>query len=73
MFKVFWDVVPFSHIEVDLRFGHTYCLHHQGGEWLLAFKFTSELFCGVERPERECNNSHALNFTSTSSRLGAQA
>jgi hypothetical protein len=29
-FRVFWDVAPFSHVEVDRRFRNMYCLHHQG-------------------------------------------
>jgi hypothetical protein len=29
-FRVFWDVVPCSHVEVDRRFRGAYCLHHQG-------------------------------------------
>jgi hypothetical protein len=31
VFKVFWDVAPCSHVEVDRRFRGGYCLHHQGG------------------------------------------
>jgi hypothetical protein len=29
-FRVFWDVAPCSHVEVDRRFRGAYCLHHQG-------------------------------------------
>jgi hypothetical protein len=29
-FRVFWDVVPCSHVEDDGRFRGAYCLHHQG-------------------------------------------
>jgi len=32
MFRVFWDVAPCSHIEVDLRFRGAYCLHRQGDD-----------------------------------------
>jgi hypothetical protein len=32
-FRVFWDVAPCSHVEVDRRFRGAYCLHHQGDEW----------------------------------------
>jgi hypothetical protein len=28
-FRVFWDVMPCSEIDVDRRFGGAYCLHHQ--------------------------------------------
>jgi hypothetical protein len=28
--RVFWDVTPCSHVEVDRRFGRVYGLHHQG-------------------------------------------
>jgi hypothetical protein len=31
-FRVFWDVVPCRHIEVDRRFRGGYCLHHQGND-----------------------------------------
>jgi hypothetical protein len=31
-FRVFWDVAPCSHIEVDLHFSGAYCLHHQGDD-----------------------------------------
>jgi hypothetical protein len=31
-FRVFWDVAPCSHVEVDRRFRGAYCLHHQGDE-----------------------------------------
>jgi hypothetical protein len=27
---VFWDIAPCSFVEVNRRFGGTYCLHHQG-------------------------------------------
>jgi hypothetical protein len=26
---VFWDIAPFSHVEIARRFGGAYCLHHQ--------------------------------------------
>jgi hypothetical protein len=26
---VFWDVVPYGLVEIDLRFKGAYCLHHQ--------------------------------------------
>jgi hypothetical protein len=29
-FRVFWDVAPCSHVEVDQRFRGAYCLHDQG-------------------------------------------
>jgi len=29
-FRVFWDVAPCSHVEVDQRFRGAYCLHGQG-------------------------------------------
>jgi hypothetical protein len=29
-FRVFWDVVPCSHVEVDRRFRGAYCFHHHG-------------------------------------------
>jgi hypothetical protein len=28
---VFWDVAPYSLIDIDQRFRGSYCLHHQGG------------------------------------------
>jgi hypothetical protein len=28
-FRVFWDVVPCSYVEVDRRFRGVYCLHRQ--------------------------------------------
>jgi hypothetical protein len=31
-FRVFWDVAPCSHVEVDRRFRGAYCFHHQGDE-----------------------------------------
>jgi hypothetical protein len=31
-FRVFWDIVPCSHVEVDRRFRGPYYLHHQGDE-----------------------------------------
>jgi hypothetical protein len=27
--RVFWDIAPCSHVEVDRRFRGAYCLHHQ--------------------------------------------
>jgi hypothetical protein len=36
-FRVFWDVAPCSHVEVDRRFRGAYCLHHRRRENL---KFT---------------------------------
>jgi hypothetical protein len=27
-FRIFWDVAPCSHVEVDRRFRGAYCLHH---------------------------------------------
>jgi hypothetical protein len=32
MFRAFWDVAPWSHVEVDRRLGGAYCLRHQGDE-----------------------------------------
>jgi hypothetical protein len=32
-FRVFWDVLPCSQVDVDRRFRRVYCLHHQGSEW----------------------------------------
>jgi hypothetical protein len=29
-FRVFWDVLPYSEVDVDQRFRGVYCLHHQG-------------------------------------------
>jgi hypothetical protein len=31
-FRVFWNVAPCSHFEVDRCFRDEYCLHHQGDE-----------------------------------------
>jgi len=31
-FRVFWDVAPRSHVEVDRCFRGVYCLHHQGDD-----------------------------------------
>jgi hypothetical protein len=31
-FRLFWDVAPCSHVEVDRRFRGAYCLHHQGDD-----------------------------------------
>jgi len=31
-FRVFWDVAPCIHVEVDRRFRGVYCLHHQSDE-----------------------------------------
>jgi hypothetical protein len=32
LYRVFWDVVPCSHVEVDRRFRGAYCLHHQSDD-----------------------------------------
>jgi len=40
-FRVFWDVAPCSHVEVDRRFRGAYCLHHQGALMMEAVR-TSE-------------------------------
>jgi hypothetical protein len=32
VFRVFWDVAPCSHVEVDQHFRCAYCLYHQGDE-----------------------------------------
>jgi hypothetical protein len=37
-FRVFWDVAPCSHIELDRRFRGAYCLHHQGGDRIEAVR-----------------------------------
>jgi hypothetical protein len=29
-----WDVSPYSLLDVDIRFRGTYCVHHQGDEFL---------------------------------------
>jgi hypothetical protein len=31
-FRVFWDVMPFSQVDVDRRFRGAYCFHHHGDE-----------------------------------------
>jgi len=28
-FRVFWDVLPCSQVDIDRRFKSAYCLHHQ--------------------------------------------
>jgi hypothetical protein len=33
-FRVFWDVAPCSHVDVDQRFIGAYCLHHQVDEFI---------------------------------------
>jgi hypothetical protein len=33
-FRVFWDVAPFSQVDVDQYFRGAYCFHHQGDEWI---------------------------------------
>jgi hypothetical protein len=33
-FRVFWDVLPCSQVDVGQRFRGSYCLHHQGDEFL---------------------------------------
>jgi hypothetical protein len=30
---VFWDVTPYSLVDIDRRFRGTCCLHHQGNEY----------------------------------------
>jgi hypothetical protein len=32
-FRIFWDVAPCSHVEVDWRFRGAYCLHHYSSPW----------------------------------------
>jgi hypothetical protein len=46
-FRVFWDVLPCSQVDVDGRFRGAYCLHHQGSEtsdniYLTTRKYISE-------------------------------
>jgi hypothetical protein len=53
-FRVFWDVAPCSHVEVDRRFRSAYCLHHQSaplpvtkwnivaGSWFASLSFRSD-------------------------------
>jgi hypothetical protein len=36
-FRIFWDVAPCSHVEVDRRFRSVYCLHHQSDESSVIF------------------------------------
>jgi hypothetical protein len=31
-FRVFWDILPCSQVDVDRCFRGAYCLHHQGDE-----------------------------------------
>jgi hypothetical protein len=31
--RAFWDIVLYSLVEVDRRFGDVYCLQHQGDDW----------------------------------------
>jgi hypothetical protein len=33
-FRVLWDVLPCSQVDVEPRFGGAYCLHHQDDESL---------------------------------------
>jgi hypothetical protein len=39
--RVYWDVVPCSHVAVDRRFRGAYCLHHQGDE--LTYEHTKSI------------------------------
>jgi hypothetical protein len=45
-FRVFWDVLPCSQVDVNRRFRCAYCLHHQGDEWALREKITG--YAGVQ-------------------------
>jgi hypothetical protein len=53
-FRVFWDVAPYSHVELDRRFRGVYCLHHQGDERIM-FRIDLPLvlfcLCGLRPPK----------------------
>jgi hypothetical protein len=46
-FRVFWDILPSSQVDVDRRFRGAYCLHHQGDEWMMGTVRTSETSVNV--------------------------
>jgi hypothetical protein len=45
-FRVFWDVLSCSQIDVDQHFRGAYCLHHQGDECALREKVAG--YIGVQ-------------------------
>jgi hypothetical protein len=42
-FRVFWDVAPCSHVEVDWHYRGAYCLHHQGNDSLKYWSTSTRL------------------------------
>jgi hypothetical protein len=38
-FRVFWDVAPCSHVEVDRHFRGAYCIRHEGHKSITFFLF----------------------------------
>jgi hypothetical protein len=69
-FRVFWDVAPCSHDEVDRRFRGAYCFHHQGDA-----HFNVAIWCYIpedsklktqsylEFPHTECHCTHKRERT----------
>jgi hypothetical protein len=52
VYRVFWDVDPCSHVEVDRRFRGAYCLHHQGDEYAAREKIAGYIVFGGVRLSR---------------------
>jgi hypothetical protein len=66
--RVFWDVVPCSHVGVDRRFRGAYCLHHQGPETSINFSVTTWHYIPEDSHlhtyRRENLNSHIVSILS---------
>jgi hypothetical protein len=63
-FKVFWDVLPCSQIDVDRRFRGAYCLHHQGDLIALMMKAvrTSEMSVNIYLTTQHYSPEDSINF-----------
>jgi hypothetical protein len=60
-FRVFWDIAPCSHVEVDRRLRDAYCLHHQGdyavrtSETSVNFNVTTQRYIPKDSELRNCS------------------
>jgi DNA topoisomerase VI subunit B len=68
-FRIFWDMLPSSQVDVDRRFRGAYCLHHQGALMIEAVRTTEtsvNIYSTTRQHIPEDSKLH-YNFASNSS------
>jgi hypothetical protein len=67
---VFWDVVPYSLIEIYRRFRGAYCLHHQGDDEATGVARASVCMKGIVMSRNKCTGELCVSISSRKIKSG---